>query len=204
MIRAIIYDLDGVLVDACEIHRIAFNQAVQKVSNYEITIADHLSFLNGLPTLEKLNVLQSKGLLELSQSQIYQISTLKQEYTKELIRQNIKLDPQKVELHQDTQSLNMKSVCVTNSIRETAEMQLHLSGQLPFMKFVITNQDVKYAKPNPEGYVTAIHRLNLNPDECLIVEDTEKGYLAARGSDANIWMVSGPSDVTWENLKRYL
>ena len=50
MKKLIIFDLDGVLVDACEWHRVALNKALKEVSNYEISLQDHYSTFNGIPT----------------------------------------------------------------------------------------------------------------------------------------------------------
>ena len=59
--KLVIFDLDGVLVDACEWHRIALNEALKKVCNYEISLEDHYSTFNGIPTRVKLEKLTEMG-----------------------------------------------------------------------------------------------------------------------------------------------
>ena len=55
--KLVIFDLDGVLVDACEWHRIALNEALKKACDYEISLEDHYSTFNGIPTRVKLEKL---------------------------------------------------------------------------------------------------------------------------------------------------
>ena len=49
MIKIIIFDLDGVLVDACEWHRLSLNAALKEIANFEISVDDHYANFNGLP-----------------------------------------------------------------------------------------------------------------------------------------------------------
>ena len=77
---------------------------------------------------------------------------------------------------------------------------LEKTGQLQYMDFVISNEDVVSPKPSPEGYNVAIKKLNLDPEECMIVEDAPKGIEAAKKSNANVYEVSGFNEVTLENI----
>ena len=77
---------------------------------------------------------------------------------------------------------------------------LKKTGQLEYMNFVISNEDVKTPKPSPEGYNLAIKKFDLEPEECMIVEDAPKGLEAARQTGANVYEVSGYHEVTLENI----
>ena len=71
--KMIIFDMDGVLVDACEWHRVALNEALQKVCGYEIPKQEHYTIYNGIPTRTKLKILVEKGLIPPGlQSSIYE------------------------------------------------------------------------------------------------------------------------------------
>jgi len=56
----VIFDLDGVLVDACEWHRIALNEALEEICGYKISLEDHYKIYNGIPTRKKLEILTNK------------------------------------------------------------------------------------------------------------------------------------------------
>ena len=83
MIKLIIFDLDGVLVDACEWHRIALNEALQEGCKYKISLEDHHRVFNGSPTKVKLQKLVDLGII--SSSSIEPVCSLKQKKTIEII-----------------------------------------------------------------------------------------------------------------------
>ena len=79
----IIFDLDGVLVDACEWHKDALNDALREVAGFEISEEEHKSTFNGLPTRVKLNMLTQAN--RLSQDVHDEVYRVKQEKTLEII-----------------------------------------------------------------------------------------------------------------------
>ena len=196
MIKAILYDLDGVLVDATEWHYESFNEALKEISNFEISRIEHIKTFNGLPTNKKLEILFEQNRVKKEDFEI--IWKLKQKKTNEIIEQTATIDEVKQRLHNQTKSF--KKICVTNSIRQTALLMLEKTGQTPFIDYLISNDDVNKAKPDPEGYLKAISYLKLNTDECLIVEDSAKGIEAAKKSKAHVYEVKGYHDVTLENV----
>ena len=196
MIKAILYDLDGVLVDATEWHYESLNEALKEISGFEISRLEHIQTFNGLPTMKKLEILNDKNLVK--KEDFEKIWELKQKKTNEIIEKTASNDETKLRLHEGTKKF--KKICVTNSIRQTAVLMLDKTGQLPFMDYVISNEDVSNPKPNPEGYLKAIDFLQLQPNECIIVEDSPKGIEAARKSNAHVYEVKGYHDVTLENV----
>ena len=196
MIKAILYDLDGVLVDATEWHYESLNKALQETAGFTIKRNEHITTFNGIPTIKKLEILNEQG--RLSKNLFDKVWETKQEKTFEVIENMATIDPNKIRLHE--QIKNLKKVCVTNSIRKSALLMLEKTGQLSFMDFVISNEDVSSPKPSPEGYDLAIKKLDLEPSECMIVEDAPKGIEAAHKSKANVYEVSGYNEVTLENI----
>ena len=70
----------------------------------------------------------------------------------------------------------------------------------PYLDFFLSNQDITKPKPDPEIYATAIMRLDLNPEEVLILEDNEKGIKAAEASGAHLMMIDAVEDVNYYNI----
>ena len=196
MIKAILYDLDGVLVDATEWHYESLNEALKEISGFEISRLEHIQTFNGLPTIKKLEILHEQNLVKKEDFDV--IWDLKQSKTNEIIEKTASNDETKLRLHEGTKKF--KKICVTNSIRQTAVLMLDKTGQLPFMDHVISNEDVSDPKPNPEGYLKAINFLQLQPNQCLIVEDSPKGIESAKKSNAHVYEVKGYHDVTLENV----
>lgn len=201
MIRAILFDLDGVLVDACDWHYLALNRALEEVIGSSISREDHVTTYNGLPTKVKLEML---GLNEEQSKKVWQ---LKQDYTLDTIRENSKVQIEKIKLFMSLHFDNVTSVCVTNSIRKTTTEMLKETGQLEFFEFIVANEDVENNKPHPDCYNFAVKKLDIHPTECIIVEDSPKGLEAARSSvvpDTNIWHVKNSTEVTFENYRRFV
>ena len=73
---------------------------------------------------------------------------------------------------------------------------------LQYLDFIVSNQDVTRAKPDPEMYNLAIERLGVAPGETLILEDNENGLRAARASGAHILQVQDVADVNWASISR--
>jgi len=201
VVKAILYDLDGVLVDACEWHYKALNDALVDVCGFEITPPEHEKLFNGLTTKTKLTMLAMEG--RITENQIEPISALKQHYTQVLLDQ-LNADSVKVDLHTRTKELGIVSVCCTNSIRSSAFLMLSKTGQLPFLDFFLSNEDVRSPKPCGEVYVRAMIRLGLYPDEVLIVEDSATGIVSARSTGARVLEVANAAEVCWDRIKEHL
>ncbi len=199
MIKAIIFDMDGVLIDAKEWHYIALNRALQ-LFGFEISRYDHLVTFDGLPTRKKLEMLSLEKNLPKKLHSF--INLMKQQYTMELI--HVQCKP--VFCHQyalaklKAQGYQM-AVC-SNSILDTVRTMLNKAKIEEYFNFYLSNEDVKSPKPDPEIYLKAIHRLALIPEECLIIEDNENGIKAALASGAHLMQVVSIEDVTYCNILR--
>jgi beta-phosphoglucomutase len=195
-IECVLFDLDGVLVDACEWHYTALNEALRQIVGFEISREDHISKYNGLPTAVKLRML---GLEAQTASRI---EALKQMKTLEIIAEKAQIMPEKQELHSYLKSQGIKIACVTNSIHTTATAMLRQTGQINFMDLVVSNGDVPRNKPYPDCYNFAVQKLGVDPSNCLCVEDSPKGIESVRASCVpNLWIVQNSTEVNSSNYK---
>jgi beta-phosphoglucomutase len=197
-IKAIIFDMDGVLIDAKDWHYEALNKALA-LFGFSISRYDHLVTYDGLPTKKKLEMLTlERGL---PKGLHHFINELKQIYTMEMIFQKCK----PVFYHEYALSRlkaeGYRLAVASNSIRQTVELMMEKSNLARYMDLMLSNQDVSKPKPDPEIYNTAIARLGLKPEECLIVEDNQNGIKAAQASGANVMIVSSVEDVNYTNIK---
>jgi len=201
-LKLVIFDMDGVLVDACEWHRVALNKALQEISGYQISVKDHFSEYNGIPTKVKLKKLVEKG--HVRASDVEEIEKEKQRKTVELIERSACERTEKIELMKHLKKKGIKIACYTNSVRETTELMLERTGILSYFDLLITNQDVTNPKPHPEGYLACIERMQLSPSDCLIIEDSPKGIEAATATGSRVMVVQSPDDVTIESIERFI
>ena len=201
MIKVIIFDLDGVLVSSKELHYEALNRALYSVNpDYTITFEEHIGKYDGLSTRKKLEKLtEEKGLPASYHNRIWeekQIETLRliQEFKPDFRIQSIlkKLAPK------------YRLACCTNSIRETALIQLEKKSLVGFFTKVYTNEDVKQTKPNAEIYMRCMIDMEVNPDEVIIVEDSFIGRRAAQRSGAHVLPVNSPEDLTYKLVEDFI
>lgn len=200
-IKALLFDLDGVLVDATEWHYIALNRALG-LFGFTIARYEHLTTYNGLPTRKKLEMLSvEKGLPRGLHSMINRI---KQKFTREeVLRQCTPTFDKEYMIHQFKREGYKLAVC-SNSIRESLELMLRASGLIELFDLLISNEDVKNPKPDPEMYLQAMAHFGLRPEETVIVEDAGHGIEAARRSGGNVCQVSGFPEVDYDRVKGFV
>ena len=199
MIKLVIFDLDGVLVEAKAIHYDALNKALG--DTYAIDWNEHLSLYDGLKTQQKLDMLSvRKGLPTSKHKQIWED---KQRYTLEALK-NLTFDSQLNETLSKLVDDGYKIAVCSNSIRKTVLTVLSKLSLIEYVDLIISNEDVKNSKPHPEMYWKAISTIGCLPEETLIVEDSPYGLLAASRSNSNVMRVGSPKDVSYINVRKYL
>lgn len=199
MITAVIFDMDGVLIEAKDWHYEALNRAL-RLFGCEINRYDHLTTFDGLPTRTKLQILSKERYLPEVLHDF--INDMKQRYTMEIVRAKCKPCFNHQYALAKLRTKGFRLAVASNSTRNTIEVMMQLAELQQFLEFTISNQDVQKPKPDPEMYNMAIKRLGINPNECLIVEDNENGIKAARASGAHVLEVKDVNDVTWANISK--
>ncbi|MBZ7982777.1 HAD family phosphatase [Campylobacter sp. RM12640] len=201
MIKAIFFDMDGVLIDAKEWHYEALNKALAHFG-ININLYEHLSTYDGLPTKKKLQMLNlTKGL---SPKLFDFLNDLKQIYTMQIVHSSCK--PNFIHEYALSKLKNegYKMAVCSNSIKNTVDVMMQKAALENYLDFKISNEDVTKAKPDPQMYLLAMQKLNLKPHECMICEDNENGIKAAKASGANVMIIDTPSDVNYENIKKHI
>ena len=199
MVKLVIFDLDGVLVEAKEIHYRALNKALGEM--YSISWNEHLSTYDGLKTVQKLNMLsERKGLPKDKHNEIW---NTKQKITVQKLK-TLKPCNKLIDIMANISQAGYKIAVCSNSIRKTCLTVLSKLGIMEYMDLVISNEDVQNSKPHPEMYWTAISKMGCLPEETLIIEDSPYGLLAAARSKSHILRVKNTKEVTWNNINKKL
>jgi len=196
-IEAIVFDMDGVLIDAKEWHYEALNRALEYFG-YTISRADHLTTFDGLPTRKKLDMLTEERGLPRGLHGF--LSDLKQQYTIDQVQ--LKCKPMFVHEYalSNLKARGYKLGLGSNSIRSTVEMMMEKSNLSRYLDVMISNEDVERAKPHPDIYLTAAAGLGVAPGNCLVVEDNPNGIKAAEAAGCPLLVVNSVLDVQLDRI----
>ena len=200
-IKLIIFDLDGVLIDTKDTHYNCLNLALSEYSDIEISYQEHLSVYDGLSTTEKLNLLTSKKGLD---SKFHKnIWKLKQVITNQKLDE-VKPNEDLIKIFQYLQKEGFMIACCSNSIRKTVYKILSKLDLICFFDFLVSNEDVTSPKPHPEMYWETMSKLNINPEQTIIIEDSPTGLIAAERSGAKVCRVKNSKDLTLSKIKNFM
>lgn len=196
-IKAVLFDMDGVLIDAKEWHYESLNRALD-LFGMPISRYDHLSTFDGLPTRKKLQMLSLEGGLPKELHEF--INEMKQKYTMEIVQTQCK--PKFIHEYalSNLKSLGYKLSVCSNSVRNSVEAMMNKAALDRYLDLMVSNEDVNKGKPDPEMYLKAMEQFNLEPDECLIVEDNENGIKAAQASGAHLLVVRDVNETNLTNI----
>lgn len=197
-LKAIIFDMDGVLIDARDWHYDALNEALSYFGAM-ISREEHELEFNGLPTSKKLAMLSSSGRLPRHVHSI--VEEIKQERTLRIAAGRCYPVMQHLIALGWIKSSGYKVAVATNSIRATSQAMLTYAGLMPMIDSLVTNQDVERPKPDPSIYLKTCEILGVVPAEVVVFEDSDLGSAAASNAGCYVARVQGPEDVSLRRVK---
>lgn len=177
MIRAVIFDLDGVLVDTARYHFLAWS-SIAKELNIPFTEYDNEQ-LKGVSRMESLNVLLSLGNVKLKESEKEKLAAHKNKLFVDYINA---MSPSEIFPGVETLIKKLKSEgykIALGSVSKNANAVLEVLKIAGLFDVVVNGSMLKNSKPDPEVFLLASGMLNIPPHECIVVEDAIAGVEAA-------------------------
>lgn len=177
MIQAVIFNLDGVLVKTDECHYAAWKQMAQEQG---IPFDEKINgSLQGMRRMDSLRVLLRKAERRYSGAEMLALSARKNDLFNELI---LTLGPDNIcpgamETVRSLRRMGIKTA--VGSCSENATGILRQLNMLPLFDAVIDGGQITRGKPDPEVFLKAAERLEVPPENCLVVEDGRAGAEAA-------------------------
>jgi len=198
MIEAVVFDMDGVLIDAKEWHYESLNKALA-LFGFEISRYDHLTAFDGLPTSRKLEMLSVMSHLPRDLHPF--INRMKQAYTMEMVYERCR--PRFIHEYalSRLKAKGYRLAVASNSILPTVRTMMEKADLGRYLDLMLSADDVTQPKPSPEIYQTAMTRLGVASHNCLVVEDNDNGVRAARASGAHVLVVADVSEVNFDNIQ---
>ncbi|MEM5799397.1 MAG: HAD family phosphatase [Candidatus Aenigmatarchaeota archaeon] len=175
MIKAVIFDFDGTLVDSEELHCISLAKSIKENTGVEIS-PKQVRLLAGMTYTEKTRIL-------LKDKKYYDIEKI----TKDAYDHFLSIALSEIKLRRGVKkvikmihSLNIKIGLYSPNKKEFLKKTLEKFDILKYFNVIIGREDIKKPKPDPEGYLLAAKLLQLKPEECLVFEDTPTGFTSAK------------------------
>ena len=200
-VKAVLFDMDGVLIDAQEWHYEALNEVLD-IFGYKITREMHEDRYDGLSTSKKLEMLSTE--VGLPKHVHGMINRVKQDRTLRIAAQKCFPNVAHQVLISKLKKNGIKVGVVTNSIRQTSEFMLTYAGIFELLDVLITNQDVIEPKPDPSCYLLGMSKLGVTPEQTIIVEDSPYGIAAGNASGAIVLKVDSVQDVNLDLMHGHI
>ncbi|MDW3630622.1 MAG: HAD-IA family hydrolase [Nitrososphaeraceae archaeon] len=176
--RGIIFDMDGVLIDAMPFHAEAMKIAIKEETNYEID-KKIVYQLEGMPSNNLVKEIFKKYNInkELDQELIEKISERKKQLFKEIEDTHlIEGVPDLIKMLNECKCLK---AIVTGAAKKEIELTIDKMVGLKNFDVVVSGEDVEAGKPNSDPFVVALQKMNIKSSECIVVENAPLGVEAA-------------------------
>ena len=177
--QGVIFDLDGVLVSTDELHYQAWKKLADELGITDFNREDNVR-QRGVSRMASLEVVLEKGDKEYSEEEKVEMAERKNDYYKEMLQS---LDDSAV-LPGAFDTLKMLRdrgiLTAVGSASKNAPLILEKTGLVPLIDKISCGLDVTKSKPDPEVFLVAASKLELTPENCLVVEDAKAGIDAAK------------------------
>ena len=197
-IKAVLFDLDGVLVDTRKLHFDSLKVSLQSVG-IDLDVDYHSNTLDGLPTYKKLEIIGAQ--YHLSKDQIDHVMQEKQRNTLALLKDAISPNSEHHKIFEWLKKENIKCAVCSNSKRSTLDYILDSLGIDGHLDLNLSNEDVKNPKPSPDIYIKAMELLKVESSNTLIIEDSPFGVESALASGAKLQRIHEPTELTLELIQ---
>lgn len=207
MIKAVIFDLDGVIVNTDELHYQAWKYIADQEGIYFDHVINHR--LRGVSRMDSLDIILEKAHRSYSDEEKVRLATVKNDYYVTLLAS---LSPKDIleDVLLVINALKEKGikVAIGSSSKNTKKILKQIGLDHAFDE-VADGNDVKRSKPEPDVFLKAAEKLGINPEDCAVVEDAEAGILAAKQARMTAIAVSDArkshlADYKFEQLRKML
>ena len=199
MLKAVIFDFDGVITDSEILHLRAFNQSLAQYG-IEITKNDYYTMYLGFNDTDCYKLLIEKGLLKMDEQQINTLMIQKKKIFEQLAKAEGKMIEGVRDFLKMLEQNNISMAICSGSLLTEVEMVLEDARLRHLFEVVVSGEQVKKGKPDPEGFLLSLQRLNENREnpitanQCVVIEDSHWGLEAAKAAGMHTIAVTNSYD----------
>lgn len=190
-VKAVLFDLDGVIVSTDECHFNAWKRLTDEEGIYFDRIINER--LRGVSRMESLEIILERSEKVYAHEQKLALAERKNSFYKELIKALTPADilPGVNKLLQDLKDSGIKIAIGSSS--KNSPLILEKIGLDSFFDITVDGNDISKSKPDPEVFIKGAQGLGLSPQECIVVEDADAGVEAALAGGMRVVAIGGAS-----------
>jgi beta-phosphoglucomutase family hydrolase len=199
MLRTVVFDFDGVITDSEVLHLRSFNQVLAQYG-VEISTKDYYKEYLGLSDLDCFKALINKKVLQKPAKGIENLAKEKTEVFEKLAKTEGRIIEGVRDFLQMLRQNNIPMAICSGALLAEIELILEDARLRPFFEVIVSAEFVKKGKPNPEGFLLTLRKLNRNrqnpilPNQCIVIEDSHWGLEAARAAGMHAVAVTNSYD----------
>lgn len=188
-VRALIFDMDGVLVDSEPLHLLAYQELFSEHA-IEYTEAHNQEFL-GCKDIAMAEILVKRWRLPLTADELVQT---KERILARLLKYDAQIRPGVKKLLEDAQALNIPCAVASSATLPTIQLVVDVLRIRQYFHHLSSGDEVENGKPAPDVFLLAAKRLCVSTEYCLVIEDTANGIKAAKA--AGMFCIAIPCEAT--------
>lgn len=182
MLKGILFDMDGVLVNNLDIHRQAFAEFFRRY-NVNRTF-DELNRVFGMGNDDIMGELMPADVV--ARVGIRELGYEKEAIYREIYAPVITPQPGLLEFLEACDGRGLKCAVGSSGYRVNVDFVLDKCNIRRYFEAIVAGDQVTHCKPHPEIYLTAAERLGLHPSECVVFEDAEAGIESAKRAGVKV------------------
>ena len=194
-IKAVIFDLDGTLLDNNEVHLKAWKQYL-KENNKQISVEDFKENISGRTNKDAIEHIYQKEMTEDEASKYY---LEKEEIYRKMYRSDIAPITGLQDFLEELHKHKIAMAIATSGIQVNIDFMFDHVPIKKYFKKIVNSGDVSKGKPDPEIFLKAAEALHIPPENCIVFEDSIAGVRA--GKSAGMKVVALTTTHTPEELK---
>jgi beta-phosphoglucomutase len=207
MLGAVIFDFDGVITDSEILHLRAFNNTLARFG-LDITTEEYYREYLGFTDVECFAALLDKGRLELGDHSIADLVTQKNEVFEQLAEKDAGIIEGVVEFLDMLGQNSVPMAICSGALLAEIELILKRTNLRSLFEVIVAADHVTKGKPDPQGYVLALEKLNRNRSkpiaarQCVVIEDSHWGLQAANAAGMRTVAVTNSYDAEQLSMAR--
>lgn len=190
MLKAVIFDFDGVITDSEVLHFRAFNEVLRQF-DIHIELKDYYSDYLGLSDKDLFTLFVNQGKLNLDGKGIDGLIKTKNKVFEEMAESESQIISGVKDFLEMLNENGIPMTICSGALRPEIELILEKAGLRHFFVDIVSAEDVRIGKPEPEGFLLSLAHLNeklncqIKPEECIVIEDSHWGLQAGNNAGMN-------------------